>query len=190
MFIIARGAAHVVKGEGEQERLLDIIGGGEVLGEMALLTGEPRSASVRAATTLTALRLRFPDVRKLMEESPELRNQVEDAWARHVLDNLLRGDAAWQHLAHAQRTDWARGKQTVTLHAGDKLEVGAARWVFLLSGALKLRDGTRHAPALLQAAHAAGLEPEGEARVILLDEPPAHALSPQAAFLSWEQPSQ
>lgn len=190
MFIIARGAAHVVKGEGEQERLLDIIGGGEVLGEMALLTGEPRSASVRAATTLTALRLRFPDVRKLMEESPELRNQVEDAWARHVLDNLLRGDAAWQHLAHAQRTDWARGKQAVTLHAGDKLDVGAARWVLLLSGTLKLREGVRHAPALLQAAHAAGLEPEGEARVILLDEPPAHALSPQAAFLSWEQPSQ
>ncbi|MCB9933383.1 MAG: cation:proton antiporter [Planctomycetes bacterium] len=185
MYIIARGAANVVKGEGESERLLDVLGGGEVVGEMALLTGEPRSAGVRAATTLTALRLRFPDVRKLMEESPELRRQVEEAWARHVLDNLLRGDAAWQHLVHTQRADWARGKQAVLLHQGDALEVGAARWVFLLSGALKLREGVRRAPALLQAAHAEGLEVEGDTRVILLDEPPVHPLSARAGVLPW-----
>ncbi|MCA8916190.1 MAG: cation:proton antiporter [Planctomycetes bacterium] len=185
MFIIARGAAHVVKGQGESECLLDVLGGGEVVGEMALLTGEPRSATVRAATTVTALRLHLGEVRKLVDHSPQLRRQLEDAWARHVFDNLLRGDEAWQHLTHAQRRDWPRDKTQVLLHPGDKLEVGNARWVFLLSGALKLRAGTREAPAMLQGADADGLEAERESRAILLDEPPVHPLSPTAAFLSW-----
>ncbi|MCA9259406.1 MAG: cation:proton antiporter, partial [Planctomycetales bacterium] len=41
MYLIARGAAHVIKGSGETEQVLDILGGGEIVGEMALLTGEP-----------------------------------------------------------------------------------------------------------------------------------------------------
>ncbi|MBZ0136309.1 MAG: cation:proton antiporter [Planctomycetes bacterium] len=185
MFIIARGAAQVLTGKGESERLLDVLGGGEVIGEMALLTGEPRSATVRAATTLTALRLHLDDLRKLMEEAPELRHEVDDAWARHVFDNLLRGDEAWQHLTKTQRADWPRGKAQIELPQGESLDVGDARWVFLLSGALGLREGIREAPAMLQASHAAGLRAARECRLILLDEPPVHPLSPSVAFLSW-----
>ncbi|MCA8918335.1 MAG: cation:proton antiporter [Planctomycetes bacterium] len=183
MYLIARGAAHVIKGSGETEQVLDILGGGEIVGEMALLTGETRTATVRAATTLTALKIHLHDLRKLMDETPAFKQQLEDTYARHVFDNLLRKDAGWQQLTHSQRVDWVRDHEQMILSPGEKLETGDAKWVFLLSGAFELRHGTCEAPALLKSEDAAGLKATSESRVILLGNPPAHPLAPHAAFL-------
>src|SRR5665213_2126594 len=47
LFIVVSGALGVYLLIGEQERFLGRIGPGEVVGEMGLISGEPRSASVR-----------------------------------------------------------------------------------------------------------------------------------------------
>lgn len=172
MYLIARGAAHVVKGSAETELLLDVLGGGEIVGEMALLTGEPRTATVRAATTLTALKLHLSDLRKLMEEAPAFKRQIQDAYARHVFDNYLRNQPAWQHLTHQQRVDWIRDRQQIAVGAGDAVDGGDSRWVFLLSGELGLREGSCPAPAMLNTAAAAGLKALRDSRLVLLPSPP------------------
>src|SRR5207248_3205430 len=48
MFIVASGRVKVFIGEEGDERVLALLGDGESFGEMALLTGEPRSASAIA----------------------------------------------------------------------------------------------------------------------------------------------
>lgn len=184
MYLIARGAAHVVKGEGDTQQVLDILGGGEMVGEMALLTGEVRTATVRAATTLTALKIHVNDLKKLMAESPGFKRQLEDTYARHVFDNLLRTDPGWQHLTHTQRIDWVSNHEQQVLRTGDKLEIADAKWVFLLSGALKLRHGTLAAPAMIKGDDAVGLSAELESRTILLGDPPVHPLAPRASILA------
>src|SRR5688500_2119603 len=58
LFVVVRGRLRVVTttGEGEQ-RTLRILGPGAAIGELALLTGAPRSASVQAVRDSTLLRL-------------------------------------------------------------------------------------------------------------------------------------
>ncbi len=58
LYIIVSGEAKAYLGEDKQEsKDLNVMGHGECIGEMALLTGAPRSASVRSLTDLSTLKL-------------------------------------------------------------------------------------------------------------------------------------
>ena len=57
LFVVVRGRLRVVGTTGGEERTLRILGPGAAIGELALLTGAPRSASVQAVRDSTLLRL-------------------------------------------------------------------------------------------------------------------------------------
>ena len=57
LFVVVRGRLRVVAGAGGEERTLRVLGPGAAIGELALLTGAPRSASVQAVRDSTLLRL-------------------------------------------------------------------------------------------------------------------------------------
>ena len=79
LFVISEGLARVLVAEpdGEQSAVARLRRG-DVIGEMSLLTGEPRSATVVAATQTTALELSRDDFATLVSRHP------------HVLLNLSR----------------------------------------------------------------------------------------------------
>lgn len=78
MFVLASGLAHVVVGDGEARQVLARLRRGDVLGEMSLLTGEPRSATAVAAAPTQALELDRRTFTALLATEPAL------------LDNLVR----------------------------------------------------------------------------------------------------
>jgi Flp pilus assembly CpaE family ATPase len=61
LLIVADGRVKVFISEGQSERVLAFFGTGDVLGEMALLTGEPRSASASAISDTHVLALSKSD---------------------------------------------------------------------------------------------------------------------------------
>lgn len=61
MLIVADGRVKVYTQDGQAERVLAFFSEGEVLGEMALLTGEPRSANAMAVSDVRALALSKAD---------------------------------------------------------------------------------------------------------------------------------
>ena len=61
LYIVAAGKIKVYTGDGGQEKVLAFFSEGEVLGEMSLLTGEPRSASAMAVSDTRVLALAKPD---------------------------------------------------------------------------------------------------------------------------------
>jgi predicted acylesterase/phospholipase RssA/CRP-like cAMP-binding protein len=67
LFVVLRGRLRVVTGSDEGERTLRILGPGAAIGELALLTGAPRSASVQAVRDTTLLQLRRNRFVELME---------------------------------------------------------------------------------------------------------------------------
>ncbi len=70
LFVVVRGRLRVVTGAGSDERTLRILGPGACIGELALLTGAPRSASVQAVRDSTLLRLpRGPFVELLARDA-------------------------------------------------------------------------------------------------------------------------
>ena len=67
VFFIASGAVDVALPQGHVP-----LGTGDVFGEMALITGEPRQADVRSQTYSRLLVLRRVDFDRLMRANPDL----------------------------------------------------------------------------------------------------------------------
>jgi len=80
-FLIIDGAATVhVQKPGEPEALVATLGVGDVFGEMALLTDEPRNATVRAAGQLEVCCLGKQDFRRALELSISFRDQIRQTY--------------------------------------------------------------------------------------------------------------
>ena len=75
--VIVDGEAEVIKGEEAVNRL----GAGDFFGEISLLTGAPRTATVVASTSVHALVIEGHAFRRLLEDAPDIREKVERALA-------------------------------------------------------------------------------------------------------------
>ena len=77
LYIVVQGHVAIFSTNEEGgETMLAELGAGESFGEMALLTGEPRSASVRANGATSLLRLMKNDVDRLLQEQPSLAREL------------------------------------------------------------------------------------------------------------------
>lgn len=72
MFFIESGRVEVVQGTGSNTRHLNELAAGDLFGEMALLTGNPRSASVIALTDIDLWSLSHADFDNLVTSYPNL----------------------------------------------------------------------------------------------------------------------
>ena len=157
MYVIARGAASVTRQSRGSEILLDTLGGGDIVGEMALLTGENRNATVRAVTTATVGRIDKAAFRRIMKHAPSLRATVWAAFSQHRFANLVRHDWRFSHLGQTEVTTWWNGAEPCgELEVGDVADpifagtTNPAAYLFLASGCLDISGSKRRAPALLR----------------------------------------
>ena len=70
LYVVLRGRLRVIADADGQERILRVLGPGAAIGELALLTGAPRSASVQAVRDSTLLQLSRERFVELMERDP------------------------------------------------------------------------------------------------------------------------
>ncbi len=80
MMIIVRGSASVER-DGER---LNTLGSGDFFGEIALIDGGPRTATVAALEATTLLVIAHREFHSLMEEFPEVAAQVLNTLAHRV----------------------------------------------------------------------------------------------------------
>jgi small-conductance mechanosensitive channel len=96
MFIVRSGKAEVFGHTADgQIRHIAEIGRGVVTGEMALMTGEPRNASVRAVTDLEVIEMDREGFTRLFKEHPDAAASIGDiitARNRERLEKLSSGD--------------------------------------------------------------------------------------------------
>ena len=96
MFMVAKGAVDItIKSDFQQDILVQQKGGGEFFGEMSLLTGEPRSATVKARTDVEAIIINKDAFSSVLMEDPS------------ILTTLLDGLEAQKINLQEQRADKA-----------------------------------------------------------------------------------
>lgn len=76
LYLIEEGRASVRVSDGASEREVADLGPGDVFGEMSLLTGAPRAATVMAETDLECFRLEKGAFQRILEERPALAEQL------------------------------------------------------------------------------------------------------------------
>jgi small-conductance mechanosensitive channel/CRP-like cAMP-binding protein len=69
LFVVLRGRVEVLVASGEQKEVVDTLGAGSFFGEMSLLTGAPRSATVRALEDVEVAPVTVEAFRKIVAEN-------------------------------------------------------------------------------------------------------------------------
>ena len=78
--VIIEGTAEVIRGD----EVINRMGPGDFFGEIALLSGEPLTASVVATSPVHALVIEGHAFRRLLEDAPDIRAKVERAHAERL----------------------------------------------------------------------------------------------------------
>ncbi len=88
LFILKEGLLRVsIAGNGGRETVVGEIQPGQVFGEMSLLTGEPRSATITASLSGLALELSRPALAPLLQSRPDLVRHLGQVLANRQLRN-------------------------------------------------------------------------------------------------------
>lgn len=96
MFVIVSGAVTVSIHDGGQDRRVATLRDGDIIGEMSLLTGAPRTATVSALRPTVALEIAKPAIAPLLATSPDLAERFAETIERRKaeLDGLY-GPLHW-----------------------------------------------------------------------------------------------
>ncbi|MBM4279691.1 MAG: mechanosensitive ion channel [Deltaproteobacteria bacterium] len=104
LYLVGAGRVAVRIAVDGEEREVAQIGAGEVFGEMSLLTGEPRAASVYALSDLDCWRLERDVFRMVLQDRPEVANEIAGQLSeRRVRLEEVRGDL--DAVARARRVE-------------------------------------------------------------------------------------
>ncbi|MBN1207873.1 MAG: cyclic nucleotide-binding domain-containing protein [Myxococcaceae bacterium] len=177
LYLLARGAAYVL--ESGEEQVVNELGTGAVFGEIAMLAGERRSASIRIATASTLVRIPREALLPLMEGNAGLRQGVWQTFAERRFESLVRGEARYGQLGRQGRRSWLQQGELRELAPEQALTVEAGSHLLVLSGSVKLAHPAFQVAAqgslLLEVQHPLRVVAQETARLVLLPRQGAQA---------------
>lgn len=100
-YFIARGTVKVT----HKIKVLDVLSHGSFIGEMAGLTGLPRTAEVTAESPVTVLWMSSVNMREVMKESPILAKRLWRIGGFRLAENLLRDIEPYSYWRQSQLRD-------------------------------------------------------------------------------------
>lgn len=174
LYVIARGAAYVLAdregaGEGE-DHIIDQLASGDMFGEIAMLSGERRSASLRTATATLLIQISRAALFSILEAHPKLSEIIWKNLAARRFDDCVRGLPTWKTMERAARLAVVDAGQHRPLAAGERAEVGAGELLLVLLGNVQVEQaGTStvvRAPAFFDTKQAMAVTANGAARIV------------------------
>lgn len=148
LFLLVRGVVNISQTQQGESTLLDVLGGGSLFGEMAFLTGEPRTASVQAVTAVSLLQWSRAALSEVRAHFPRQMEAIWQAYARHLFDNLGRQRSELSHLEHLQRMAWFDLAEEQVLAEAESLSLTGLAYVLLYHGAVHMGEAVLNAPQL------------------------------------------
>jgi len=88
LYLIKSGGADITTWRDDQEMLLATIGEGEFFGEISLVTGTPRTASVKARTAMETMKLSKADLDEVATRFPNVKKVIDDMIKKRVEDTI------------------------------------------------------------------------------------------------------
>jgi hypothetical protein len=182
LYLLGRGAAYVL--EGGEEQVVNELGSGAVFGEIAMLAGERRSASIRTATASTLVRIPCEVLLPLIEANTGLRQGVWKTFAERRFESLVRGVERYGQLGRQGRRSWLQQGEHRELAPQQALMVEPGTHLLVLSGAVEFAHPapqvTAQSALLLEVQHSLRVVAQETARIVLL--PRGAALTGEASL--------
>jgi CRP-like cAMP-binding protein len=146
LFVIVRGNVKVSIGN----QVVDVLGPGSVVGEMSILTDNPKSASVTAESPVTVMWISNSKMKRVLRSAPELEDKLWSFAGRRIAENFLRNIDRYGHMSMDAFRDWIAGGKMSSDAEGQTIKI-AGQITVLLSGKVKGKNGEiKSAPAFLE----------------------------------------
>jgi len=147
LFIIIHGQVSV----NIDNEKVDLLGPGSVIGEMLVLSGLPRTATVIAETPATTLFITIAKMRQIMKESDLLTEELWNFAYVRFAENILSKQEPFNEWHKRELRQWLENGEIVKPDSGGNIDLEGKIGI-LLSGEAVAEDGTRLTfPALLTA---------------------------------------
>jgi CRP-like cAMP-binding protein len=145
LYVIAEGEVVVLAKVDGVDREVGRLGDGAFFGEIALLTSQPRGATIRASSSARLLALRRDDLARLLERSPEIVKILLRFVRERLLDSLVETNPLFAPFSGDERENLVNRFRFLQFDPGAVVieEGKRARglFVFLTGEALATTDG-------------------------------------------------
>jgi len=150
MFIVAGGAVRIIKFENGQAHLLKIARPGDLIGEMALLSGLPRTATAVCEGPTVVYALDRAKIDAIKGKSQQIVDTMWGSYSWNVLDNYLRSGAHWRvKLSRPELQQWFARQMSFSAGMDERLPVpNGAGMVFVVTGRISISGNDVSAPGL------------------------------------------
>ncbi len=145
LYVIARGSVKVTI----NKKLIDILGRGSVIGEIAVLTNVPRTATVTAESPVTVLRLTAVSMQQVIHDNHTLEDKLWQIAAPRLAENIISEHEPYNKMQHAEvqrllsKGELVLAKKVKNIDIEDKLAI-------LITGkAIKSNNENVEAPCLI-----------------------------------------
>ncbi|MCD4832234.1 MAG: cation:proton antiporter [Bacteroidales bacterium] len=145
LYVIARGSVKVTI----NKKLIDILGKGSVIGEIAVLTNVPRTATVTAESPVTVLRLTSVSMQQVIHDNHTLEDKLWQIAAPRLAENIISEQEPYNKMQHAElqrllsKGELVLAKKVKNIDIEDKLAI-------LITGkAIKSNDENVEAPCFI-----------------------------------------
>jgi len=144
LFIINSGWVKVVTEDAQGgEVVLNRVGSGEIIGEMALLDNEPRSAGVVSLSETTVLELKRNDFMDILKQQPDLALSVIRNFSSRMRYNTIYIEKITEMSKRVAKGDYSFIGQTQPVRKGDKLATDQDKIGQLLSEFFTMVQGVK-----------------------------------------------
>ena len=120
-FVVVRGRLHAVRGQDEQRAVLAELGPGAIFGEMALVSGAPRAASVVALEPCQLLVGSVKALEAASKRSPVVGRELSAFCRARMIENLLRHSRILGAVDRGERAALMQRFEAKTFSRGDVL---------------------------------------------------------------------
>lgn len=152
MYIVLHGSIHILKRGTHEQTLVQTVGPGEIIGEMALMAGTRRIASARSITPCLLLQVDADDFHDMLTANDEVTRGVWDACEVHSIDLSLRDHEKTRALPLPQRKAWIASRSSVSTKEGEELAADRPSYLAVVAGAIAVGEHTYAAPELVRVS--------------------------------------
>lgn len=181
MYVVVEGSLFVLDdSQPGGEVVIDQLGPNTLIGEMAIMTGHPRTATVRAAIDSVLLRLTKEDLQKLLSAEPRLESALWQHIHGRMFALLLRQIPTHEELPREAKEEWFAAGSSHALAENQRLELPSESALVLTQGKLVVEAANEwmslSAPALVKTSENSTVTATSTARfAVLPGKPPEPA---------------
>jgi NhaP-type Na+/H+ or K+/H+ antiporter len=148
LFVVVRGQVKI----SVKDVVIDILGPGSVIGEMAVLTGMPRTATVSAESPVTVLWMSTSKMRSIMKSSRNLENRLWKFASMRFAMNLLSQKKPYEKWQQKEFRQWLQAGELLYPDEKGKINLQGKVRVLVTGKATELETGKiLTAPEILES---------------------------------------